>query len=237
MARRTAPASALDDTSLAYWRKHPDIWIETYLVNPETDKPFVLIDAEKEFLKHAFTLDASGRLKYPTLIYSAIKKSGKTHWGAILVITVLLLFGGRFAEGYCIANDLEQSKARVFEAIKRIVQASPLLACEADITAHKITFGATGSTITAIPSDFAGAAGANPTISVFDDLGKFTQEKAWRLWDEFVPSPARKISCRLVVTHAGFSDESELLETLYKRGLAHPEVGTDLHAGDGMLML
>ena len=39
-------------------------------------------------------------------------------------------------------------------------------------------------------------------------------------------------SCR----YAGFEGESELLYELYKRGLAQPEVGPSLHAGDGMLM-
>ena len=51
-----------------------------------------------------------------------------------------------------------------------------------------------------------------------------------------VPSPTRKISCRFTVTYAGFTGESELLEKLYERGLAQPLVGTDLHAGDGLLM-
>ena len=51
-----------------------------------------------------------------------------------------------------------------------------------------------------------------------------------------VPSPARKISCRLVVTYAGFEGESQLLEDLYSRGLAQPEIGPDLHAGNGVLM-
>jgi hypothetical protein len=44
------------------------------------------------------------------------------------------------------------------------------------------------------------------------------------------------ISFRLVVSHAGFDGESELLQEMYERGLKLPEVGTDLHAGDGMLM-
>jgi hypothetical protein len=44
------------------------------------------------------------------------------------------------------------------------------------------------------------------------------------------------ISFRLVVSHAGFEGESELLQEMYERGLKLPEVGTDLHAGDGMLM-
>ena len=29
-------------------------------------------------MRHAFTLDANGRLAYPELVYGAIKKSGKT---------------------------------------------------------------------------------------------------------------------------------------------------------------
>ncbi len=227
---------ALDRASLAYWRDHPAEFIEQVLVNPETGRAYQLIPAEKEFLKHAFALDDDGRLRYPTLIYSAIKKSGKTTFGAILVITVLLLFGGRFGEAYCVANDLEQAKSRVFEAIRRIVEASPLLACEADITQRQISFAATGSTITAIASDYGSAAGANPTISVFDEIWGFTSERARRLWDEFVPSPARKISCRLVVSHAGFENESALLQELYNSGLKQPQVGPDLHVGGGVAM-
>jgi len=56
------------------------------------------------------------------------------------------------------------------------------------------------------------------------------------LWDEMVPPPTRKITCRLTVTYAGFSGESILLEELYKRGMAQPEVAPSLHAGDGILL-
>ena len=51
-----------------------------------------------------------------------------------------------------------------------------------------------------------------------------------------VPPPTRKIACQLIVTYAGFSGESVLLEELYKRGLAQPEVAPNLRAGDGLLM-
>jgi phage terminase large subunit-like protein len=51
-----------------------------------------------------------------------------------------------------------------------------------------------------------------------------------------VPPPTRKIACRLTVTYAGFSGESELLEELYERGLQQPEVAPSLRAGDGILM-
>lgn len=102
----------------------------------------------------------------------------------------------------------------MFAATRRIVEASPHLAVEASVTANRITFPATGATIQAIASDYAGAAGSNPVISCFDELWGYTSERSHRLWDELVPVPTRKISCRLTTTYAGFEGESELLEAL-----------------------
>ena len=111
-----------------------------------------------------------------------------------------------------------EAAGRVFQAIARIIEASPALAGDAKITSDKITFRTTGGTITAIASDFAGAAGANPTITVFDELWGVTTERGHRLWDEMVPPPTRQIACRLTTTYAGFEGESQLLEQLYNRG-------------------
>jgi phage terminase large subunit-like protein len=227
-------ASSID---VVRWRADPIRFIETVLFDPETDQPFKLLDAERAFLMHAFKTDDSGRLLYPELLFGAPKKSGKTGFAALLVLTMILLFGERFAEGYALANDLEQAQSRVFQAVKRIVEASPLLMREAKITAEKITFPAFYSaSISAIASDYAGAAGANPTISTFDELWAYTSEPSRRLFDEMVPPPTRKIACRLTVTYAGFENDSTLLLELYKRGLRQPLVGTDLYAGDGILM-
>ena len=229
-------ADALTAAAMRRWREDPASFIEEVLVDPETGKPFELLPAQLTFFRHAFKTGADGRLLYPELVYSCPKKSGKTATAAMVMLVMVLVFGGPFAEGYAVANDFEQAQGRVFAAAKRIVQASPLLKREADITANKITFPALGSTITALASDYAGAAGSNPTISVFDELWGFISESSRRLWDECVTSPARKISCRLTVTYAGFEGESELLEDLYKRGLAQPQLAPDLRGGDGMLM-
>jgi hypothetical protein len=226
----------LTATALSRWRRDPVAFIETHLINPETNQPFKLLSAERQFLKYALTFDKNDRLKHPELIFGAIKKSGKTGFAALFVITVLLLFGGRYAEAYVVANDLEQAVSRVFEQIRRTVEASPLLRHEARVTANRITFAATGATITCLASDYASAAGGHPTISVFDELWGYTSERSRRLFDECVPVPTRQISCRLTVTHAGFEGEGELLYELYKRGLQQRQVGKDLHAGDGMLM-
>jgi hypothetical protein len=87
-----------------------------------------------------------------------------------------------------------------------------------------------------LASDAASAAGANPVITCFDELWGYTSERSRRLWDEMVPPPTRKIACRLAISYAGFSGESLLLEEIYKRGMALPEVALSLHAGDGLLM-
>ena len=100
-----------------------------------------------------------------------------------------------------------------------MIEASPLLRRAATITANKVTFKSTGATITAIPSDFAGAAGANPTIVVFDELWGYQSSRAERLFDEMVPVPTRKVSVRLTTTYAGWTEESRLLQWLYERGL------------------
>jgi phage terminase large subunit-like protein len=228
-------ADALDDAALARWRADPINFIETALRDPETRKPFVLSEAERQFLALAFTLDDNGRLKFPELVFGAIKKSGKTTLAAIIMLTMVLLFGGRFAEAYCVANDLEQAVSRVFTMVRRVCEASPLLRAIARITADRVLFPALDASIIAIASDAASAAGGNPTITCFDELWGYTSERSRRLWDEMITTPARRISARLVVSYAGFSGESILLEELHRRGMALPEVAPSLHAGDGML--
>jgi phage terminase large subunit-like protein len=226
----------LDHSALQRWQLEPLSFINQVLCDPETGKPFELLPAQRKFFNRAYRLNADGRLRYPEQVYACPKKSGKTATAALHLLTTTLVYGGRFAEGYCVANDLEQSRGRVFEAVRRIVEVSPYLRREAEITANRISFPATGASITAIASDYAGAAGSNPTISSFDELWGYVSETARRLWDELVPVPTRKISCRLVTTYAGFSGESELLQELHIRGISQRLVGQDLYAGDGLLM-
>ena len=174
----------LGTRTLKRYRADPVAFITEVLRNPETGQPFELLDAEIEFLRHALRTGPNGRLLYPMLIYAAIKKSGKTVFGALFMITVIVLYGERYAEGYCVANDLEQAQSRVFEMCRRIIEASPLLKSEAKIGADKITFLATGAIITALASDYASVAGGHPTISIFDELWGYTSERSRRLWKQ-----------------------------------------------------
>lgn len=221
---------------LAAWRADPVAFISEVLINPETSKPFVLYGEEIEFLRRAFTLMSDGRLPFPELLFSAPKKSGKTALAAFAMLYCIVALGGPYAEGICLANDLDQSTGRVYQAIARIVRASPLLRRAAKIEVSKITFTSTGATIIAVANEYAGAAGANPTLAVFDELWGYASERSRRLWDECVPSPTRKVSARLTVSYSGFEGESTLLEDLYKRGMSGKKIGTDLRAtSDGLL--
>lgn len=217
------------------WRKEPTRFISEILCNPETPgEPFDLLPAEVAFFDHAWRTDSDGRLLFPEQLYACPKKSGKTLFGALHMLVTTLIFGGQFAEAYAVANDFEQAASRVFQAARRIVECSPLLRNEARVLSDRIEF-TNGAVIQAIASDYASASGANPNISVFDELWGYRSERSHRLFDEMIPPPTRKIACRLTVTYAGFEGESLLLEELYKRGLAQPSIGTDLYAGDGLL--
>jgi hypothetical protein len=189
--------AALDGTALSRWHGDPICFVEEVLHDPETGKPFVLLDAERVFMRHAFTLDRDGRLLYPELVFGAPKKSGKTTLAAIVTLVMLLLRNdGRFGEAYVIANDFEQAQSRVFAVIRRIVEASPLLRGEANITSDRIAFPAFDASIVAIASDAASAAGGNPVISCFDELWGYVSERSRRLWDEMITSPARPCAWR-----------------------------------------
>ena len=201
------------------WKEDPVVFINQVLRNPETGQPYVFYPAEEEFVREAVKLDKDGRLLYPEVLFSGPKKIGKTTLAAIMTNYVIVVLGGRYAEGYCIANDFEQSQGRVFQQVKRIIEASPDLNRSARILSSKIEFPSTGATITALACDYQGAAGANPTITVFDELWGYVSEASHRLWDEMVPVPTRKISMRLTVTYAGFEGESDLLWNLHQRGL------------------
>jgi phage terminase large subunit-like protein len=222
--------------SLDRLRSDPIEFVRTALVDPETGAPFALSPAQETFLREGFTPCRDGSLPYPELVFSAPKKSGKSTTAAMAALFTILALGGPYAEGYCVANDFEQAQGRVFTQIARIVAASPLLAPSARLYTNRIEFPSTGASISAIASDYAGAAGANPTITVFDELWGYTSERSRRLWDEMVPVPTRKVSVRLTVTYAGFEGESELLEDLYRRGLRGEEVAPGLYRQPGLLM-
>jgi phage terminase large subunit-like protein len=181
----------------------------------EDNRPLHLEPHQRAILNEAFRTDEDERFIYRTVIYSAPKKSGKTAINALVALWW----------GFCVqppdeeivaANDLDQSVSRVFEAAKGFIKRNPVLREKADIQKLTIRFD-NDTVIKAIPSDYAGEAGANQGLVSYDELWGFMLEKSKRLYEELTPVPTRKNSIRFISTYAGWENESVLLQDLYDR--------------------
>jgi hypothetical protein len=115
-------------SDLERWRQDPRAFVCEVLVNPETGRPFELYPAEERFFREALTLGAHGRLPYPELIYSCPKKSGKTGFAAMAVLYVVVVLGGPYAGGYCVANDFEQLRVECLRPSAGLSEGHPRFA-------------------------------------------------------------------------------------------------------------
>jgi phage terminase large subunit-like protein len=163
--------------------------------------------------------------------YSCVKKSGKTTING--AVTLAWGFTQEAPnEILVLANDLEQTLARVFNTMEGIIKFNPELQREAEVQSRTI-YLANGTTITAISGDYQGAAGSNHGLVSYDELWGYTSESSIRLWEELTPVPTRKNSIRFITTYAGFEGESKLLWDLYKQVVSkdeHPEgMGERIH--------
>jgi hypothetical protein len=172
---------------------------------------------------------------FPLRLWSEPKKSGKTFLAAVLGLW--WAFTHAKSEVIVAANDLEQSTSRVFRTMTALLEANPALGASATVRAQDIRVS-NGTVITAIASEYRGAAGARHSLVIFDELWGFDSERAQRLYEELTPPPTEPDAWVLVVTYAGFTGESVLLETMYKRGLAGARVDEDLelYEADGLCM-
>ncbi|MBA7472785.1 hypothetical protein ES707_08117 [subsurface metagenome] len=86
-----------------------------------------------------------------------------------------------------------------------------------NITKDAIERPATGSIIRCLPTDIS-AAGLNPNLVIFDELWSYEYESMTRFFEELTTVPTRKHPLVLIVTYAGY-DEDSLLFELYQKGL------------------
>jgi len=188
-------------------------WAEKSVVLDD-GKPIVFQPHQRKILSHAFSLGPDGKLPYSTVIYSCVKKSGKTTIAAIVTLWIAFELEPR-SELILAANDYDQAAGRVYKEAKKIVERSAVLKSRApSITTTQITL-ADGTVIKAIPTDATGEAGANQSLSAFDELWGYTSERSRRLYEELTPVPTRRNSIRFISTYAGYTSESTLLEDLY----------------------
>jgi hypothetical protein len=67
----------LDTASLARWRSDPIAFVEHVLCDPETGKPFVLSDAERQFLERAFSSTRTAACFIPSLSSARSRRAAK----------------------------------------------------------------------------------------------------------------------------------------------------------------
>ena len=108
-----------------------------------------------------------------------------------------------------------------------LIEQNEALSREADVLSSSIRMH-NGTVIVPIASDYKGAAGSRHNLVVYDEIWGFESEKARRLYEELTPPPTESSTWILIVTYAGFLGESDLLESIYQRGLSGRRVDTEL---------
>jgi hypothetical protein len=208
------------------YRVDPCAFCDEFLRLNEQGRPWRLSAYQRRALTLALTFDESGLLTTRLLVWGEMKKSGKTMLAACLATWWAMTRGP--CEVVCLANDLEQSQGRVFATVLQLMKHNGFdRANIAKLLTSEIRCK-NGSVIKAVASDYRGEAGGRQTLSVFDEIWAFDSERATRLWEEHQPIPTVAEGWVLVVTTAGFTGESKVLENLCARGLAGERIDPDL---------
>ncbi len=213
------------EKSMAYKleRYRTDIvaFVDDLIKNNELGRPLQLLDHQREILSLAFKFDDHGQLPYETILYCCPKKSGKTTVNAL--VTLWWAFTQESPnEILIVANDFEQAQNRTYRSIAGMIRHNKELIRSAEILAKQINLS-NGTSITALASEYAGAAGSNHGETSWDEVWAYVSESAQRLWEELCPVPTRLNSIRFVTTNAGWEGESTLLWDLYRQGVGHEE--------------
>jgi len=174
------------------------------------------------------TLPEGEDLPYSLLLYSTIKKAGKTAFNAAICAELMFNRAPDGAELYNFANAKEQASGRVYRAVKYAIEHNPaLLARCSSAPLETITRLRGGTTLQAMAAMHANIAGANPFYSGWTELWGYEHEKELRAWAEMTPPPTIRNSLRVVDTYAGYEGESGLLNQLEDQLKASPRLHVD----------
>lgn len=214
-ARETSPE--LDPFSPVY--KH-DIcrFLEDHFFIPES-RSTVKIERwqRKEIFEPLFKVDPGTGLRQHSLaVVSMPKKNGKSCLAA-MVAQFFMFQDEPFGEIILTANSKDQSSWVVFDKLVKSLSMNENTFREVIISDDTIKVKKTQTIVRIIAPNYKTAAGANPTLVVFDELWGFELSTARKFWDELVTVPTRKQPLTLVVSYAGH-DEDSLLFELWEKG-------------------
>lgn len=206
----------------------PVKWIEKNFYIPETRKDpklngkIQLMEYQRDAIREALSTDENGDYRYDIIVWSDIKKSGKSTIAA--AINLYRSKFTEFGEFYIVANDLKQADSRVNHYLRRALQLNPKLGKEYSKLGYRNT-AENGSFIEAIPIDPSGEAGSNADQVTFSELWGANEDAKQNMWAEMtIPPNKHGKAFRWVESYAGFQEESELLYSLYDLGVIRGEM-------------
>jgi phage terminase large subunit-like protein len=191
----------------------------------EKGEPWTLSAYQRKLLELAFRRDQNDNLLYRLVLLSEVKKSGKTFLAACL--TIWWAITNRRTEIILTSNDLEQSIGRVFKTVTALIDHNEPLRRECDVLSNVVRFS-NGTVLNPISADYKGSAGSRHSLVVYDEIWGFEAERMTRLYEELTPPPTEKSAWVLIVSYAGFVGEANLLESIYKRGIAGRRIDDEL---------
>jgi phage terminase large subunit-like protein len=233
MSKREAlvkqPSSGRARVTLERLRLDPVLFADTFLPNNEKGEPWRLSRHQRRVLVHMF------KRAYRLRVWGEMKKSGKTFLAAVLLIW--WAFTHANTEIIVAANDFEQAQSRVFQTAVALIRHNPALVKLVKVQVGKLRFF-NGTLVTAIAADYKGAAGSRHSLYIIDEPWGIMEERAVRLVEELTPPPTEPGAWGLMVTTAGWTGESTLLERIYQRGRAGIRLDDDLecYAADDLFV-
>lgn len=199
----------------------------------------VLMPDQKRILSRALEFnEETGRFRYETVLFSTIKKSGKTALASAVGAWYAEEVGPPGTEIFVIANDLEQAEGRLMRDIKFHFQMriehgesipNPITGEEVTLTDKNTKINVyridlpTTTFIQALAQSYKTVAGSRHGLTLWDELWGVTSELSRRVWDEMTPIPTIPHSLRFIATYAGFENESDLLWEQYLQGVGKEE--------------
>lgn len=203
-------------------------WIEREFFIPETRNDpklrgrMPLQPYQRDALNEILTPGEDGKFRYSIVIWSDIKKSAKSTIAA--AVNLFRSTFSEFGEFYIVANDLKQADSRVNHYIRRAVQLNPKMNKKYRMHGYRITTPS-GSYLEAIPIDPSGEAGTNADQVTFSELWGAHETDKQKMWTEMtIPPMKHGYAFRWVESYAGFTEESDLLYSLYELGVVQGEM-------------
>lgn len=167
-----------------------------------------LLPYQREAVRNLFgwRIRASKRRRYRRVSIWIPRGNGKTPFGALIAILLLLLEGERAMEIYSVASDREQARIS-YEDGSHMVTSSDALAPMFEPFRRELRFPATDSVWKVMSSDARTKHGYRPYAVIFDELHT---QKTRNLWDA-------------MKTGLGKGDRDTLLITISTAGVYDPE--------------